>query len=43
MDEKAPTQEESGVSDAPNTGADETVSEDVEPNEESGGVVKEGE
>lgn len=43
MTEKEPDQQEGTISDAPNTGADEVVSEDAEPSEESGGVVKEGE
>lgn len=41
MDEKESTQEGT-LSDAPDTGADEVSSEEAEPEEESGGVVKEG-
>jgi hypothetical protein len=42
MEEKEATQE-GPVADPPDTGADEVASEKAEPDEESGGVVKEGE
>jgi hypothetical protein len=42
MDERETTQE-GPIADPPETGADEVASEEAEPDEESGGVVKEGE